>query len=476
MKSRFAKGFRSHRRRGEQGQTILLVAVSIVALLSVAALAIDVVTLYVAKSEIQRAADAVALAGAKAIADSGVTTLAVGDADMSTAETLAQNMATSAINAAVAANTVDGQVPTLVGTPTVDFATHGNNNPTITVTLQQTNLPTFFARIFARTSAVTQATATAEAYNPANMDPFTPITPRCVKPWLMANVDPVNGNQTHWGTINPLIDPVTGQVETNVDSLIGKSFYLTANCNPTTSNQCSPSIDPMDVQAGSPIKDATYQAAYYVPATLAPPIPMIPTSCSAAGSFDNYALDVAGCDLTPYSWTQCGGTQSNMLWDTTENPNHNTGVNDQESDTALGAECLLGLNPPGQTGPTNLGQDSLSFLPSPWPAGSPAVTINRGSQNGTNVSTSNSIVTVPVIETQQLNNNRPVTVVGFLQAFINYVGYPGQANPPVNANYGDVNITVMNVVGCSQNPLPGVSPVTGGNGASTIPVRLITPP
>ena len=46
-----------------------------VSLLAMAALAIDVVTLYVARTEVQRAADAAALAGAKALADSGVTTL-----------------------------------------------------------------------------------------------------------------------------------------------------------------------------------------------------------------------------------------------------------------------------------------------------------------------------------------------------------------------------------------------------------------
>jgi len=38
------------RRRGERGQTIVLVAVNLVTLLAMAALAVDVVTLYVARS------------------------------------------------------------------------------------------------------------------------------------------------------------------------------------------------------------------------------------------------------------------------------------------------------------------------------------------------------------------------------------------------------------------------------------------
>src|ERR1700733_12243833 len=91
--------WRQHRR--EHGQTIILVAVSLVSLLAMAALAIDVVTLYVASSQIQRAADAAALAGAKAIADSGFTTLPSADPNYAAAQLLAQNMATTAVNAMV---------------------------------------------------------------------------------------------------------------------------------------------------------------------------------------------------------------------------------------------------------------------------------------------------------------------------------------------------------------------------------------
>ncbi len=53
-------------RQREHGQTIVLVALALVTLLAMAALAIDVVTLYVARSEMQRAADATTLVGASA--------------------------------------------------------------------------------------------------------------------------------------------------------------------------------------------------------------------------------------------------------------------------------------------------------------------------------------------------------------------------------------------------------------------------
>ena len=67
------------RRHGERGQTIILVAVSIISLLAMAALAVDVITLYVAKGQIQHAADAAALAGAKAFVESTVTSVPTAD-------------------------------------------------------------------------------------------------------------------------------------------------------------------------------------------------------------------------------------------------------------------------------------------------------------------------------------------------------------------------------------------------------------
>ena len=222
----------SQQRRGERGQTIILVAISIVSLLAMAALAIDVVSLYVARSEIQRAADAAALVGAKAIADSGVTSLPPGDANTPAAKTLALSMATSAINALLTAspalNQVAGSPPVLIaGTPTIVYNDPGGNNltnnPIITVTLQRTGLPTFFAHVFGQTAITAGATAVAEAYNPANMQNFTPITPKCVKPWLVANSDP-----TKPGTPPPqFIDPATGLVEADP---IGETFYLVPDC------------------------------------------------------------------------------------------------------------------------------------------------------------------------------------------------------------------------------------------------------
>jgi hypothetical protein len=77
-------------------------------------------------------------------------------------------------------------------------------------------------------------------------------------------------------------------------------------------------------------------------------------------------------------------------------------------------------------------------------------------------------VSFPIYDdTEALNgsNNSPVTIVGFLQVFINSVD---------TATSGYVNVTVLNVAGCGENvPSSGVTYI---NGTSPVPVRLITPP
>src|SRR6478672_3382016 len=198
-----------HRRSGERGQTIILVAVSLVTLLAMAALAIDVVTLYVARSEMQRAADAAALAGAKAFVDSGITSLATTDPNYAGVQNLAQVMANAAINSIVPQNRIAGTAPVLVGAPAFDFTRPGN--PQVTVTLQRTDLPTYFARIWGSRLATVTASAVAEAYNPGGVlaAGYAPIAPKCVKPLLVANRDPASGKT--------FVDPTFGNpVATNV--------------------------------------------------------------------------------------------------------------------------------------------------------------------------------------------------------------------------------------------------------------------
>src|SRR6266704_90678 len=141
---RLSTQHRAPKHRQELGQTIALVAVAMVSVLAMAALAIDLTTLYVAHGEIQRAADAAALAGAKAFVDSGVTTSPSNPALQNLAQTMAGDFAT----AVVSQNNVAGAPAQFInGTPTVSLtlSVPGNpnvaGNPTVTVSLQRTNLP-----------------------------------------------------------------------------------------------------------------------------------------------------------------------------------------------------------------------------------------------------------------------------------------------------------------------------------------------
>src|SRR6202051_190777 len=64
---------RATHRSHERGVTLALVAVSIFSIIAMAALSIDVGTLYQASAEAQRSADAAALAAARMISISGIT-------------------------------------------------------------------------------------------------------------------------------------------------------------------------------------------------------------------------------------------------------------------------------------------------------------------------------------------------------------------------------------------------------------------
>src|SRR3954469_19261697 len=73
MKTPLIPQSRAAQYASERGVTIVLVALAMVAIIGIAALSIDVITLYLAKQEAQRAADAAALAAGKVISLSGIT-------------------------------------------------------------------------------------------------------------------------------------------------------------------------------------------------------------------------------------------------------------------------------------------------------------------------------------------------------------------------------------------------------------------
>jgi hypothetical protein len=449
----------SRRHHHERGQTIILVAISLVSLLAMAALAIDIVTLYSARSEIQRAADAAAVAGAKAVADSGVTTLLLTDPNFTTVQPWATTAATNQINAVLQNNLIAGQAPTLVSAP-VDWTRQGN--PHITVSLKSSNLPSFFSKIWGGGGTFVTATATAEAYNPANVPNFVPIAPKAVKPWLVANADPTTGASP----APKFIDPATGAIEPGV-KVIGEQFYLHSDCQIPAATPCVLVDNPPGIPSSW---NGGHHQVDYVPAQVTAPGAPNANVCPPCAGASDYEQGIECADVTTsYQVLSCGGGANSAQWTNGVSPGGLGGL------SALGTECLIHATTTGY----NKGQDTLTD-PGPWPVGPMQITAGSGSNapNGSLVTTSSSIVTIPIVDTC---NNVPgcfpaagsaLTIDGYMQAFIEEVHGGGNAQ-----HQGDIQVTVLNIAGCSNDSTnSAATPVIGGSGTSPVPVRLITPP
>lgn len=341
-----------HRRRGEHGQTIILVAVAMVGLLGMVALAIDVVTLYVARSEMQRAADAAALGAAKAFVDSGVTSDPTNLARQGTAQLMAQQV----IRDILPSNRVEGAPPVQApGSPAFDFTRDGN--PQVTVTLQRTDLPTFFARIWGRRLSTVSATAVAEAYNPSNAPAgYPPLTPKCVKPMMVTNLAP-----------NQFVDPTTF---VPTPGLIGTPITLT------------------------PCPGAGCTASQFRPALVDPATPKLCPACQ--GVFD-YENGIECCDTTVYA---CGTTATPVNVDTTMAAPGLMGAR-----TNLGVQCMT----------NNPAEDTIDTTDLTAGTGPPHIIAGSGPQSGNLVTTSRSVATLPIIDSP---TTPTVHVIGFLQVFV----------------------------------------------------------
>jgi hypothetical protein len=183
------------------------------------------------------------------------------------------------------------------------------------------------------------------------------------------------------------------------------------------------------------------------------------------GAGDPYQEAIAGCDqATRY---QCGvpsvGNPSANQVDMTENPSMGT------NDTLNGVEALIHEN---IVNDLSGGQDTLDASAYPFKvlSGSRNPLLSVGFPVGSPMTNSSSVVSLPIYDSDNDLINQtgttPVTIVGFLQVFIHRVDA-----------YGNVEVTVLNVAGCS-NGSGLVYPVSSSPivGSSPVPVRLITPP
>jgi hypothetical protein len=479
-----------------------LVAVAITAVVVMAGLSIDLGTLYQASAEAQRAADAGALAAARTIAMSGLT----GDPTNSAGTWAsicggAGSPANLAAQAAAMQNPVGGNSN---WTPTVTYSAPGGGssgdcsglsgsnfgiNALVTVSVQQPTLPTFFSRVFGETGSSVKATATAEAFNSSNSGSYA-TWPRCVKPLFVPNYNPTyharGGVCTGAGcrcTTNsavpcpPFVQTSTGTINNpgiwvDNDGVIGETFWLVPDCSLTnpascTANRPTAAANPTPNFGGDNDYPWGMPNLEYVPghvSSSASASTAIP-ACTNSPLADTFAQAIAGCDQsTQY---QCGVTNANQV-DLSENPM----LPLDTGDTTDAVQCLTNQTA-GSVGYGN-GQDYLSPFGAPpfnYPfqiqPGGGNLLVSEGLAGGSTISNSTSIVTLPIYDSSTVTQLNPtttqVTVIGFLQVFIN----------TVDGN-GNVNVTIMNVVGCA--PSPTTPTYNGSPPTSPVPVRLITPP
>src|ERR1039458_6697160 len=351
-------------RRQERGVTMVLVAIAMVAIIAMAALSIDVITLYLAREEAQRSADAAALAAARVISLSGITGTVDPDNDTSSWKQIcgSSGIATQTAQAVGMQNSVGG----IAATVTVTYSAGGSGptsdcsglpaafavNPMVTAKVTSASLPTFFSRIWGRTGNTVSATATAEAFNPSNSDSNTnggprgavpPVQPRCVKPWIVPNVDPLypSGCGGFGRLCRPFVSLRDGSIQhhginrVGSGGVIGETFNLFADCASGTS--CTMPTTPQPQanirfwSAPNPLPPTPN--LQYLPGEA----PSSSTAVPSCGSGSLYEAAVAGCDQsTAY---QCGvpsseATPANSI-DLRENPGRSGG------DTATGIECLI---------------------------------------------------------------------------------------------------------------------------------------
>jgi hypothetical protein len=429
-------------RRRERGVTILITAVALVVMLAMAALAIDVVTLYVASGEAQKNADAAALAGAKAFVSSGFTSGQLGNPTTGAAQAQVCNGSTGLADyqaqAAAQKNLIAGTVPTAV-TTSCNFSPGGvapPQNPQITVNVTRTGLPTFFARIWSRAASSVSATAKAEAYNPSG-SATVPIKVNSVKPWLIPNCNPttappclgnryfVQGPGANYALNNP------------VPPYIGKFFTFTQTKAPAVGGYYALDLTPQATDCPS-------------------------SSAAPAGSCNNLGSTAYHDNIA------CADTALTLSCGDTVNVYPNTNSGPMETKTREGIQCLIHTTDHGNP-PTSCTTDTD---PDCFVSGSP-VTVNGGASNpnpamrAANISRSDSIVTVPIFDFQaSADNPCPVglpcgtaTVIGFLQLGIQSV-----------SNAGDIGAVVLNAAGC--DPAAAGNPAVSGGGVSPVPVRL----
>lgn len=431
-------------RTSDRAVSVLIVAVGMVFILAMAGLAIDLASLYVARSQAQRAADAAALAGAQSFVSGGCASGLTGSIS-STCQTEARQRAEAVGNS----NLIAGASPS-ISDADVTFPSTTTTDPQIKVvagrgtyngTDHSNPLPTFFIKIFGITAANVSATATAEAYNPSGGS--VPTGSVCLKPWLLPNCDPDNTSPS-----NP-----------NCSSA---AAYFVQNGSIANSSAVGELISIKPGDPSQSIGPGKFYPVYLPPGEVANACPSCATGQSSSGtqSGDQYRQNIECCNENPIV---CG---SNTILAISGN---------MVGPTKQGVQCLIHQGSGNQGG-----QDT--FNPTNWQILSGGFYV----PSGTVVTTSDSVATLPIYDGTAICpggsngstcvNQATISVIGFMQVFIKNVDAGQQ---------GTVYAYVMNIVPCPAGS-GGSGGGGGGSGGSTgstgsivgsagsaIPIRLI---
>jgi hypothetical protein len=199
---------------------------------------------------------------------------------------------------------------------------------------------------------------------------------------------------------------------------------------------------PLPCTPNPPNLSTTPPNAFYYPLGLSTTALHLCPGCSTSSA--GFQQDLECCNASTLS---CG---QQVTADYSINPNAVGGA------AATGGQCLI-----HQT--SGSGQDSLiQEFPAIFSAGPSNPFVGGSIQANDLIITSDSVISIPLYDgltTPQTGT--PVTVIGYLQVFVNSV-----------SNAGQFNVTVLNVSGCGNAPAG-----TAIQGAATsVPVRLIQGP
>lgn len=462
------------RRRNENGATLLLVAAGLVFLLGMCALAIDLVTGYLARVQCQRAADAAALAGAKVLANS--CAMISGGCVAGGAQ---EALATQAAVAISGQNPVMGLAPIASTIGTV-FTYPSSTEPQITVTVYRDSnhkdaLPTLFAKMFGIDTMNISAKATAEAYNPAGSS--QQITVGCIKPFLVPNCDPnfpvltsdARGNSN-------CVCGGQGVTQGDCPTGFGSNYEMSYYVYPPGTANAGKVVNPGDYIPNSctttGCTGGVRGAPWYLHNNLNNPVPSqwytIAFSTQSGQSYKNYIQQCAPQTIA------CNGSLSTLN-------GKKVGPTDQ------GVDSLIGANNDG----FSQGQDYLCS-PHPWagaPSGCPATMppaiqgfqILGGANNPYGYANktfsslsgqSDGVTSVVLYDGSVISSGgSTVTVQGYMQLFIQGADHQN--------NTDDVYGTVMSVSGCGGGGSTGgggTPPPVTSTGGSFVPIRLIQQP